>query len=336
MKILIVGVEQIKEDERYMDDKGWAFQKAFEKIGVSTETFFYKKKGKLAFIEKNKHIKDVWHSYMNNSLLQCVTDVKPEVLFISKGETITSDTLWKIRKKTGTTIINVFTDNPLCMGNFEAIEPCHYFFVKDSYIVDTLRKSGLRNVFYLPQCTNEDVHKPVMLDDKDKLLYSTDLSLIGSMYPYRLKLLEQLIEFRPAIWGKGWSRSSNKKIVELYRGNDIRGSQKVKAINASKISLNPHHPLNDIYGTNSRTFDIAACRGFQLADYKSDIENLFKVGEEVICFRTIDELIKLIRHYLEHPDEREEIAKAAYQRVLKEHTYLHRAREILDVVARSS
>jgi spore maturation protein CgeB len=332
MKILIVGVEQVRKDERYMDDKGWSFQKAFERLGIKTETFFYKKKGKLAFIEKNKHVKDLWRSYMNKRLIAQVRNARPDILLILKGETIQPETLQKIREKTETLIVNVFPDNPLYMGKFEAIEPCHYFFVKDSYVLDTLRKDGLKNVFYLPQCTDLDIHKPMHLNDSEKSMYDSDLSLIGSMYPYRLKLIKQLVEFNPSIWGRGWSKVSNKEILKLYRGKDIRGTQKAKAISGSAISLNPHHPLNDINGVNKRTFDIAACRGFQLVDCKADMERVFTINEEIICFRTIDELKKLITFYLEYPDERDQIAEAAYQRVLKEHTYDHRAREILEMI----
>ena len=178
--------------------------------------------------------------------------------------------------------MNVFPDNPLYMGRFEAIEPCHHFFVKDTYVRDTLRKAGLKNVQYLPQCTDPDVHRPVELAEDEKAEYSADVSLIGSMYPYRLKFIEELLEFSPALWGRGWSKTGRQEIGRRYRGRDIRGNQKVKAICGTKISLNPHHPLNDIYGVNRRTYDIAACRGSQLADYKYDIDGIFKVDDEIV------------------------------------------------------
>lgn len=332
MKILIATNEHVMKDERYMDDKGWSFHKSFERLGIKTETFFYKKKGGFSFIEKNKNIKGIWRSIMNRNLVSQVKKTSPDILFIGKGETITPETLWELRRKTDTVIVNVFPDNPLYMGRFEAIEPCHYFFVKDTYVRDTLRTAGLKNVHYLPQCTDPDVHRPIDLADDEKTEYSSDVSLIGSMYPYRLKFMEELLEFTPVIWGRGWSRSGRQEIERCYRGRDIRGNQKAKAISGTKISLNPHHPLNDIYGVNRRTYDIAACRGFQLVDFKHDLEDLFTVGEEIICFRTLDELRNLIKYYLKHQEERAHIAEAAYKRVLKEHTYDVRAKAILDII----
>ncbi len=144
-------------------------------------------------------------------------------------------------------------------------------------------------------------------------MFSADVSLVGSRYAYRVRLLKELEDFNIALWGRGWSKVSDKRLLQSVRGGDIRGPRKAKVFSGSAISLNPHHPLNDIRGTNSRTFDIAACKGFQLSDDKEDLRDLLKPGEEVICFRTPEELKKLIGYYLSHPDERRQLAEAAYQ-----------------------
>jgi len=332
MNILIVSPEQVKQDECYMDDKGWAFDCAFQRLGFYPQTFFYRKMGKFAFIERKKYFKYPWLSYMNNRLLELVQRTKPDILFLSRGETIRPETLWKIRKKTQTLIVNVFTDNPLYIGKFETIEPCHYFFVKDTYVRDTLRKAGLNNVWYLPQCTNADVFKPYVLDEKEKELFGAEVSLVGSQYAYRLNMVKELAGYNLSLWGRGWSKVSDKRLLQAVRGGDIRGSKKARVFSGSAISLNPHHPLNDIRGTNSRTFDIAACRGFQLSDDKEDLRDLLKVNEEIVCFKTVDELKKLIDYYLSHPDERLQLAEAGHRRVLRDHTYDNRAREILDII----
>lgn len=331
MKLSIVGVEHVLRDERYMDDKGWSFKKAFQKLGGEVEVFVYRKKGRLAFIEKSKQLKGFWRSHVNRALLEHVRRSRPDLLLLLKAETITADTLWQIRKTTDTMLVNVFPDNPFFMGRFEAIEPCHFFFVKDSYVVDTLRKAGLKNVLYLPQCTDPDVHRPMKLDENERAECASDVCLLGSMYPYRAKLMEHLTDFDLAIWGRGWQKSTDQRILGAYRGRDIRGTMKAKAIGASAISLNPHHPLNDINGVNRRTFDIAACGGFQLADHKPDMATVYDVDREIVCYRTLEDLKALIAHYLAHPDERRAIAEAAYLRTLRDHTYEVRAQQILDI-----
>jgi spore maturation protein CgeB len=300
---------------------------------VAVDLYVYRKKGALSFIERTKYVKELWHSFMNRNLVSHVRRTRPDVLLVLKGETITPETLWTIRGKSDTILVNVFPDNPLVIGKFEAIAPYHYFFVKDSYVVETIRKTGLRNVLYLPQCTDPDVHRPMEMNSDERVCYAADVALLGSRYPYRETLVEQLTGFGLSIWGKGWERSLNKDILRQYRGRDIRGTRKAKAFSAAAISLNPHHPLNDINGVNRRTFDIAACRGFQLADFKRDMETVFKVNEEIICFNTMDELKTLIAYYLTHPEERKHISDAAHRRVVRDHTYDVRAGQILDMIS---
>jgi spore maturation protein CgeB len=61
---------------------------------------------------------------------------------------------------------------------------------------------------------------------------------------------------------------------------------------------------------------------------------MFEPGKEVIAYRTPEECTELIRHYLEHENEREEIARAGQQRTLKEHTTYQRMQELVDIVGR--
>ncbi|RJQ24051.1 MAG: hypothetical protein C4560_00215 [Nitrospiraceae bacterium] len=330
MKILIAGPELVTKDDRFIDEKSWLFMKAFERAGIETGYFAYRLDGMFRFVENDKHLKRLWHHIMNKRLLGCVMRTRPDILALFKAGPIEADTLREIRKRTDTIIINVMNDNPILMGNFNAIAPCHYYFVKDTYVLECLRKTGFRNVHYLPQCADPAVRKPLKLDAADMGIFSSNLMIMGSMYPYRLRLVEELLDFKPAIWGTGWTRTDNA-IRKLYKGRGVWGTNKTKAICGAVISLNPHHPLNDIKGTQGRTFDIAACGGFQIAEYKEDMEDLFRVGKEIICYKTIDGLKSLIEYYLHHPDERSEISLAGHKRVLKDHTYDNRVRQILDM-----
>jgi spore maturation protein CgeB len=56
--------------------------------------------------------------------------------------------------------------------------------------------------------------------------------------------------------------------------------------------------------------------------------------DETSYFRNPQELSEKISFYLENPSKREEIAKRAYIRVIKEHTFLHRMKEILSILGK--
>ena len=63
--------------------------------------------------------------------------------------------------------------------------------------------------------------------------------------------------------------------------------------------------------------------------YMDELNNYFKIGEEVVCYQNNEELINLIKYYLSHEEEREKIRNASYKKFLAEHTYHKRAEKIL-------
>lgn len=104
-----------------------------------------------------------------------------------------------------------------------------------------------------------------------------------------------------------------------------------KLYNATAINLNIT-TSQSITSPTQRIFDVSACGAFVLTDHRPGIEELFKVGEEIICYRTPEELKDLVRYYLDHSDERKVIAQRAHTRTLKEHTYKERMKTVLEVV----
>ena len=56
---------------------------------------------------------------------------------------------------------------------------------------------------------------------------------------------------------------------------------------------------------------------------------MFNVDEELIVFKTLDELNDQINYFLENPDLRNVIANRSYTRVINEHTIEHRMQEML-------
>jgi len=98
--------------------------------------------------------------------------------------------------------------------------------------------------------------------------YESDLTLIGSMYPYRHRLIEQLLNSSP-LSGEEAGQGQHTAISGNIIGQRHTGNPEGKGYFRRGNLPEPSPPLNDINGTNSRTFDIAACKGFQLADYRA-------------------------------------------------------------------
>ncbi|MBC7356300.1 MAG: glycosyltransferase [Desulfomicrobiaceae bacterium] len=72
---------------------------------------------------------------------------------------------------------------------------------------------------------------------------------------------------------------------------------------------------------NQRVFDVPACGAFLLTDYRRQMEDLFALGREVVCYSDPEEIDDLVRYYLSHDIPRQAVIQAARKRVLLEHTY---------------
>jgi spore maturation protein CgeB len=75
----------------------------------------------------------------------------------------------------------------------------------------------------------------------------------------------------------------------------------------SKINLAFITELNE-EDVVHKAFEIAACRGFLLAQRSPGHEACFQEGKEAEFFSSPEECARKIRYYLEHPLERERIA----------------------------
>lgn len=97
----------------------------------------------------------------------------------------------------------------------------------------------------------------------------------------------------------------------------------------SKINLNIS--LKGIEGgTPQRIMDVMGAGGFMLTNYCEETSELFKEDEEIVMFKTPEELVEKIDYYLTHDKERERIAKAGKEKVLNCYTYENKLVELLE------
>jgi spore maturation protein CgeB len=257
---------------------------------------------------------------------------RPDIVLVLKGGPLGAEVIGRIKASTGARFVNVFPDNPLLMMPFENIEAYDAFFTKERYAVRQLQLAGLRNLHYLPlYCVPAFQHRVEPTAEEAGALEGT-VALVGQRYPYRERLVRELAEYPLAVWGPGWERATDPRVRRVVRGSGVWGRAKFAVYSAASLSLNPHHPLNDIVGVNMRTFELAAAGACQVVDLKEDLGALFKPGQEVVAYRDLPELRRQLEYYLAHPEEARAIGANARRRALAEHTLRHRVDDILAVV----
>lgn len=125
--------------------------------------------------------------------------------------------------------------------------------------------------------------------------------------PFRQGRLDRLIEAFPQAYcrGRGWP------------GGFVDDENRRAIYKQAKIGWNVHNSVGPV---NLRFFALPANGILQICDNKCRSGQVFKLGEEIVGFDSMDECIELTRYYLEHPDERKRIAANGLKRYQTEFT----------------
>lgn len=264
-------------------------------------------------------------------LLQKIKRFKPDFMLVDSGNSISPDILKTIKEQIKIPIANWLLDDPVHHQNWKNVTKSFSLydciFVFDPYYVPEFIKLGAKRVEYLPPACDMEIHR----DAGPGLGEKRDLCFVGTITPSRAEILSRLSDLDLNIWT--WNPGSLPKRLrsqKYYKGK-VWGEEISRIYNSSKIAINIHHPQS-MWGTNLRTFEIASSGAFQLVDFKKELANLFKIGEELVCYNNTEELIELIKYYLNKPEKRIEIALKAQKRAQSEHTYIHRFTRMLSVI----
>lgn len=274
------------------------------------------------------------------NLWRGIHSFKPDVILVCRGSRLRSSTVWKLRRfrvPVGVWLV----DDPYRLQTHERlVKPYHFVITQDSSAMGFYRKKG-KICFHLPLAVNPTKYRPMRVPRK----YRSDICFIGSGFPARLhtfnRLTPLLMRHRVVIGGQWWEKLKHyRRLKRKIINRPIPPSEVVKFYNGAKIVLNIHRTSNDrgdnhlhlpAYTPNNRTYEIAACRAFQLTTYRRDLDRHFRQGE-IVHFQGVDDLRRKIEYYLAHPEERERIAASAYHRTLREHTYKKRLTQLLDML----
>jgi spore maturation protein CgeB len=100
----------------------------------------------------------------------------------------------------------------------------------------------------------------------------------------------------------------------------------------SKMTFNNHIDLSGKSASNMRMFEATGVGTCLVTDWKENISDLFEPERELVTYKCADECVEKVNWLLEHPQERETIAKAGQARTLKDHTFDQRAIQLNNII----
>ena len=148
---------------------------------------------------------------------------------------------------------------------------------------------------------------------------------------WRCRFLEALdkAKIELGLFGNDWEK--HKQLSHLARGAVNRQKDLNFVYNFNKINLQIHH-FSTMHQRNS---ECGLAGGFMMiADHPAEkdgesVRKYFTPDKEVVMFETPEELLEKTRYYLDHEQERLDIAANMHKRALAEQTCLVAAEKIL-------
>lgn len=169
--------------------------------------------------------------------------------------------------------------------------------------------------------------------------------------PYSSKELDRVITSQYYIASRITSMERQRMLqalseqfeVKLYTGSDTSMLPKVQ--NCGRVKTQTQMPLvfaqskinlnmtakSIRSGIPLRVWDILGCGGFCISNYQPEIAECFTIGEEIETYGSKEELLEKTAYYLSHEKRRQEIAQAGFEKVQKDHTFLVRLAQMMEM-----
>jgi spore maturation protein CgeB len=160
-----------------------------------------------------------------------------------------------------------------------------------------------------------------------------EVSFVGSVsvdHQQRIALLEAVARrYDLKLWGsRPPTLPASSPLHRCFQG-EVWGTEMYQVLRRSRIALNSHIDMAGREAGNMRLFEATGVGAFLLTDFKDNLHTLFAPDREVAVWRSIDDCLAAIDRHLGDDKDRAEIAHAGQARTMAQHTYRHRAVEIL-------
>lgn len=203
-------------------------------------------------------------------------------------------------------------------------EHMDWIFCTDTYFMDLVRESGFATpTSYLPLALDPNRFYPMDVPRSNKIVY------VAKSTPGRAAFVSQ-IERPLSLYGRKWRKLTTTQ-HEIYPHDLLL--EKLPMVYAScRAVLNLKNERNVVRGVNQRSFEPYGCKTPVLNDDVADIDLCFEPGNEILVYRSLDELHELHDRLTADQAFAQSIGEAGYRRVMAEHTYAHRAHSVLKQV----
>jgi spore maturation protein CgeB len=270
-------------------------------------------------------------------MLAKVNAFKPDLLF-TEGGVGREQTIGSLIDKTGIPHIYWGIEDPVAY-NMSLAYGRKSILTLTTYVewIDEIYRPNDVRAICIPFACNPSFHKPGTYRPE----HAHDLVFVGNNYEvHPNRLIGNRIMFEPFIDGKhdiafyGDEHWVNGKIAfqvprEMYKG--YMGYGEWPDLCASSSFILGVHSINGSKTMQSmRTFEVLGCAGFFFTQHTTAIEAMFDNHVHLVWSQSPEESLELYEFYKNRPEAMDQIRRQGQQFVYENHTYRHRALQIME------
>jgi spore maturation protein CgeB len=316
-KLLLVGVrKQVK---------------GFIRLGHDIQVFSYNNAILQSSLFKNNRLMDrLYKPRADKLLIKQIKNYNPDIIFVTFAKNLDVRTIEYIREASpGVVLVGLDVDlwPELHEARVETAAKLDMIFT--TYSGDgqkAFEDEGVHCVF-LPNMCDPDIEHRYEVSDK----WKSDILFTGKLkhihYPtedLRYSLVDRL------------SKMKNCSLYGCCGRDFIGGIQYFYAISGAKIALSINAVNNIKLYHSDRLTQYLACGTFVLAKRVPDTDLLFKDGEHLRYFDTIEEFFDLAQWYLDNEQERRKIANAGMEWAHQEFNCEKMCKYILEAIVKGN
>jgi glycosyltransferase involved in cell wall biosynthesis len=164
----------------------------------------------------------------------------------------------------------------------------------------------------LPIATNEEFFHPVA----PRRELACEVLVLARAHADRIEPVRALAgAFETHVYGEGWEEFGIPSL------GTITGEDVLAALASAKITVVFFRTQHGNATVKVGLFDFAAAGALVATNRFEEVGRYFELGKEIVAFDDTADLLRQVRHLLDHPEEAEGIRRAGRERVLREHTW---------------
>lgn len=264
--------------------------------------------------------------WMGQALLAQVRELRPDVVLIESMDVLDPDLVAAVRRETKFVVGQVATELP-------TDRRYRSYDLVVSSIPDLVERFWLEggDAEWLPLA-----FEPALLEMIPKAERDVEVSFIGSFssrYADRAEIVEAVAHSAPLqTWtGDGSTLPDDSAIRPTIQGL-AWGRGMFEVLARSRITINTHGRIAGNAANNLRLFEGTGMGALLVTDERSNLGDLFEVGQELVTYRDPRDCAEIVRYYVGHPAEAAAIAAAGQRRTLRDHTWSDRMARLVEMI----